>query len=232
MKVSVHQPQYLPWLGYFDKIINSDIFVFLDCVQYKHREFQNRNRIRTQKGWMWLTVPVITHNAREQLVSQTKINNAFPWQRRHLNAIKNSYGKTPYFEKYFPFFENIYNKKWDRLIELNLTIINYILCQLRVKTNIMFESDIKTSSTGTNRIIEICKKINADTYLSGIGGKNYLKQELFTKENISLEYKTFKHPVYDQINTSSAEQFQPFMSIIDLIFMYGEKSREILENKL
>ena len=232
MKVAVHQPQYLPWLGYFDKIMTCDTFVFLDCVRYKHREFQNRNRIRTPKGWMWLTVPIINRRQHEQIISETKINNTFAWQRKHLHALKAYYEKCPYFDKYFSFFQDIYSRKWDKLIELNVYIINYLNSQFKIKTKIIFESDIGTSTTGTERIIEICKKINATSYVSGIGGKNYLRSNRFQEENISLEYKDFKHPIYKQLYSSNDNDFQMHMSAIDLLFNYGEKSRDFLTSKL
>jgi hypothetical protein len=232
MKIAVHQPQYLPWLGYFDKMAHCDAFVFLDSVQYKHREFQNRNRIRTPEGWMWLTVPVSTHGAREQLISDTKINNTFPWQRKHLHAIKNNYERSQYFSKHFPFFLDLYSKRWETLIELNVHIINYIAGQLKIKTEIMFESDIKTTTKASARILEICKKLNAETYVSGIGGKNYLKEDIFKQENIIVDYKDFKHPTYTQLYMRDKNNFEPYMSAIDLLFNHGEKSREILFSTL
>jgi len=233
MTISVHQPQYLPWLGFFDKIKHSDCFVFLDCVQYKHREFQNRNKIRTPDDWMWLTVPIVVRGPKEQILSQTRINNSFPWQRKHLNAIKSYYSGTPYFDKYFPFLEDIYaNKTWEKLVELNVFIINYLLGELRINTRIEFESDCETHSRATERIIEICKKLNADTYLSGIGGKNYLNENRFKEENIELIYREFKHPVYRQNFSKQHDFFISHMSIIDLLFNHGEKSGEIMEGKI
>lgn len=233
MTISVHQPQYLPWLGFFDKIKHSDYFVFLDCVQYKHREFQNRNKIRTPENWTWLTVPIVTRGFKEQIISETAINNSFPWQRKHLNAIKTCYQGTPYFDKYFAFFEDIFtNKTWGRLVELNVFIINYLIGELQIHTEIEFESDLQTNSRGTERIIEICKKVGADTYLSGIGGKHYLNESRFRDENIKLIYREFKHPVYRQNFNRQHDFFISHMSVIDLLFNHGEKSGEIIEGKI
>ena len=107
MKVAVHQPQYLPWIGYFDKIIKSDCFVFLDKVQYKHREFQNRNKIRSKDGWMWLTVPVISKGKGRQSIDEVEIDNSLDWQKDHCRSLQVCYGKSEYFDEYFPFFEDI-----------------------------------------------------------------------------------------------------------------------------
>ncbi|MCM8819267.1 MAG: WbqC family protein [Candidatus Omnitrophica bacterium] len=227
MIVSVHQPQYLPWLGYFHKIANSDCFVFLDCVQYKKREFQNRNRIRTKDGWVWLTVPVISKDKENQLICQVKINNDFPWQRKHLNSIKLSYKEAPYFFSYIGFFEEVYSKKWLNLIDLNLAIINFLLEKFSIKTPIKFLSQLNIKSTKTERIIEICKSLGADTYLSGIGGKDYLDEELFKKNNIKLIYQEFKHPIYRQCYSPFISQ----LSAIDLLFNCGDGSIKILLGK-
>jgi len=219
MILSVHQPQYLPWLGYFDKIAKSDCFVFLDCVQYKKREFQNRNKIRTRDGWIWLTVPVISKSKGFQLINEVLINNSIGWQNKHLKSIICCYKNAKYFNEHIGFFENIYNKKFEKLIDINLAIIYYLLEQFSIKTKIFFESSLSISTKKTQRIIDICKKLNADTYLSGIGGKDYLDEELFEKENIKLIYQDFKHPVYKQCY----EPFIPYMSAIDFLFNCGKE---------
>ncbi|MCX7661285.1 MAG: WbqC family protein [Candidatus Omnitrophica bacterium] len=231
MIVSVHQPQYLPWIGYFHKILKSDAFVFLDCVQYKTREFQNRNRIRTDKGWIWLTVPVITKGKRQQKISEVLIDNSSPWQRKHILSLETYYRKAEFFERYYPFFLETYQRSWKRLMELNVHIISYILKELSINTNIYFESEIGTNSTGTERIIQICKKLNAEVYLSGIGGKDYLNEERFKEEGINLVYQDFKHPIYTQQFMRNKDDFVFNLSIVDLLFNLGpEKSRKLLES--
>ncbi|MEW6009197.1 MAG: WbqC family protein [Candidatus Omnitrophota bacterium] len=225
MIISVHQPQYLPWLGFFDKIAKSDCFVFLDEVQYKSREFQNRNKIRTKDGWIWLSVPVITKGKGRQRISQVLIDNEFPWARQHLASLKTWYAKAKFFKGYLPFFEETYARKWEKLIDLNIHIINFLLKQLSITTPIYFESKLRISSIKTERIIEICKKIEADTYLSGIGGKEYLEEDKFSLANIKLVYQDFSHPEYGQL----FKPFIPFMSVVDLLFNHGEDSLKILQ---
>jgi hypothetical protein len=229
MIISVHQPQYLPWLGYFDKIAKSDCFVFLDKVQYKEREFQNRNKIRTEKGWMWLTVPVISGDEGRQKINEVKIDNEIPWQRKHRGSIKTAYSAAANLKEYDAFLEEIYSKKWVWLQDLNVHIISFILKELSITTPITFESDLNILATKTQRIIDICKKLNADTYLSGIGGKEYLEEELFAQNGITLRYQEFKHPVYRQQFMKNSEDFIPYMSIVDLLFNEGPRSREILK---
>jgi len=228
MIVSVHQPQYIPWLGYFDKIAQSDIFIFLDCVQYKAREFQNRNKIRTDKGWIWLTVPVVTQGKSRQKISEICIDNELPWKRQHLNSWKSWYGRSAFFDAYFPFLEDTYGREWERLIDLNVHIIMYVLKQLAIPTRIYFESTFDVQAVKTERIIELCKKIKAGTYLSGAGGKAYLVEERFHEEGITLEYQHFTHPVYAQLFQTQESNFIPYLSLWDLLFNVGERSRDVL----
>jgi len=224
MIISVHQPQYIPWLGYFDKIAQSDKFVFLDNVQYKEREFQNRNKIRTKDGSTWLTVPVISKGEGRQKISEVKIDNGIAWQRKHLASLRTSYARAAYFKDYYSYFEEVLGRQWVYLKDLNIEIINFILKKLSIDTSIAFESDLDVVTMSTQRIIDICQKLKADAYLSGSGGKDYLEEELFLKADLKLIYQKFDHPRYQQCY----EPFEPYMSIIDLLFNYGEGAKEIL----
>lgn len=222
--LAVHQIQYLPTLSYFHKIANCDFFVFLDDVQYKKREFQNRNKIRTPHGWEYLTVPVLTKGKFFQKLNDVLINNSYDWRKEHLKSIQQNYHKSKYFKNYEYFFQNIYSKVWERLIDVSFEIIKFLLDVFEIKTPFCFSSELNISTTKTQRIIDICKKLSADTYLSGIGGKDYLDEELFKKENINLIYQDFKYPIYQQLYSG----FESYLSSIDLIFNCGPESKNIL----
>ncbi|MDD5730524.1 MAG: WbqC family protein [Candidatus Omnitrophica bacterium] len=228
MIISVHQPQYIPWLGYFDKIAKSDCFVFLDRVQYKDREFQNRNKIRTNRGPLWLTVPVATKGQGRQDICDVLIDNDRPWRRQHLKSLKAWYAKAEFFGEHIKFFEETYARDWKKLVDLNVHIVNHLLKQLAINKNIYFESSLNINAAKTDRIIEICRKLKADTYLSGIGGKGYLEEEKFLEAGIKLAYQDFTHPVYRQQFMSGENDFMPYLSVIDLLFNEGIKSLEIL----
>jgi len=228
MIVSVHQPQYLPWIGYFDKIDKSDCFVFLDTVQYKPREFQNRNKICVKGGWLWLTVPVNVKGHYKQSILDVEIDNEKAWNAKHKKNLISWYGNTQFFNTYFPFFEEVYNKKCNKLVDLNVMIIKYLLEKLKTDRPVYFESEIGTTKMGTDRIIEICQKLRANTYLSGIGGKDYLEEEKFLKAGITLKYQEFNHPNYRQHYESQTQSFQPYMSVIDLLFNEGTRSIDII----
>jgi hypothetical protein len=226
MIVSIHQPQYLPWLGYFDKIKRSDIFVFLDNVQFKKNEWQNRNKIKTDKKWQWLTVPII--HKFPQKINEVKINNTVSWRKKHLNALYNHYSKAKYFKKFIPFFDKTFNMEWENLVDINIYMITYLTEALGIRLKKFIKaSELKLREESTERLIDICKQLNADTYLSGKNGANYMNTELFKKEDLEIIYQKYQHPVYCQLY----EGFEPFMSVVDLLFNCGPDSLSVLESR-
>ena len=230
MILTGHQPNYLPYLGFFHKITQADTFAILDNVQFVKRGpfgWMNRNRIRAQDGWIWLTVPVLTKGKYQQLIMDTKINNDYSWAKKHFHAIYYNYHRAKYFKKYIGFFEDIYKRHWDNFSDLSIEIIRYIIKDLGIDIKIVECSKIGVSGKATEYVIDMCKKLKADTYLSGIHGKDYLNENLFLKENIRLIYQEFIHPVYKQLFRG----FIPSLSIIDLLFNYGPQSLDILMDR-
>jgi hypothetical protein len=201
--VSIHQPTYLPWLGFFNKIISSEKFVFLDDVQYEKNGYQNRNKIRTHEGDIWLTVPVKTKST--TLLKNVEIDYSFDWIKKHTKSIELNYSKTRFFNNYWDELKKIYNKKHYNLITLNIDIINFLINKLNIKTEIIFSSNLKIYEKGSDRILKICKELNADTYISGIGGKAYLNQ-IF-------------------------EPFHSNMAVIDLLFNEGDNAEKIIKKQ-
>ncbi|MFH2024284.1 MAG: WbqC family protein [bacterium] len=223
MIVGIHQPQFFPWIGYFDKIKKSDIFVLLDDVQFKKNEWQNRNRIKTACCPQWLTVPVSYHFPEK--IAEVKINNRVDWRRKHLNAFTTNYGKAAYFTSITKLLTELYEKDWEYLVDLNMASIETIIEFLGVKTKIVRSSTIETIGSSTERLVSICQHFRTDCYLSGQGGKDYLDESLFDKANIRIIYQKFEHPVYQQC----FEGFNSHLSIIDLLFNCGPESKAILE---
>jgi len=224
MILSVHQPHYLPWIGYFHKLEKSDMFVFLDNVQYKKREFQNRNKIKTPDGWTWLTVPVLTKGRYKQLIKEVMVDNSKDWRHEHWKSIKRCYNRAPFFQEYYDVFEELYSQKWERLAELNIHVVKFLMSFLKIETPCFLESKFDIDATSTERIIQLCKHLKADVYLSGVGGKAYMDEERFKEEGITLRYQEFKHPEYYQLYGN----FEPYMSVIDLLFNHGNHSRDLL----
>ncbi len=224
MIVSIHQPQYLPWLGYFDKIVRSDAFVFLDNVQFKKNEWQNRNKIKTSDGWQWLSVPVIHRFT--QKISEVEINNTVQWSRKHLNALVTHYSRAPFFKDYIDFFERTYAQEWKYLADINVHMVKYLAEALGLtKKKLVLASELETREGSTERLIDICQKMGGDVYLSGKDGAKYMDVELFKQEGIQVVFQNYVHPRYDQLYGD----FEPFLSVIDLLFNCGPESLSILK---
>jgi len=218
MIVAGHQPNYLPWLGFFHKMKNCDVFTIEDNLQFVYREFHNRNRIKTPNGIRWLTVPI--HNGRKrQPICDVKICNNIKWQRKHWLTLQSSYGRAPYWHKYEDFFRETYNKKWDRLIDLNLHLIMGIRDFLKIKTKIVFASELEVSGKKNELILAQLKALGADTLLSGTGALDYLNFKLFKDEGIKVMIQDFKHPTYTQL----WGKFVPNLSVVDFLFCTGGK---------
>jgi hypothetical protein len=226
MKAVIHQPQYFPYPGFFHKLTEADIFVILDNTQYDQR-FSNRNKILTSTGVSWITVPIDKHQ-HFKLNKDVEIFN-LPWKEKHLKSILYSYSKSKFFDNYFEFFKKFYEKEWKFLIDLNITSLIKIIEFLGIKINIMRESEINVKGKSTERLVNICKNIGADTYISGKGlpGKKYMDEEMFEKNGIRLEFNNYKPVAYDQNFT---DEFVPNLSIIDMLFNVGPDSLKLIKN--
>ncbi len=227
MIATIHQPQYLPWLGYFDKADRSDVFILLDDVQFKKNDWQNRNKICASQGGQWLTVPVIHDFG--QKINEVKINNKINWRQAHLKALQMNYSKAPFFKEYIGLFEKIYGMEWDFLININIYLIKELIDLLGIQTKIVLSSEFQVSDERTQRLIDLCESVGADIYLAGADSGNYMDFEKFKKGGVSLMIQDFRHPVYQQRWT---KDFLSCMSVVDLAFNYGDKSLTILRGEL
>ena len=222
--VAVHQPQYLPWLGYFDKIDKADVFVLLDNVQFKKNEWQNRNKIKTAQGWMWLTVPVLYKYPNH--IDEVQINNRIDWRKKHLRALEINYQKAPYFRNFFPEVEHFYAEDSDFISEANRASVLMLLRMLGIHRETEIASVLgHLPEEPSERLAAICETVKADTYLSGAGGKDYLDLEPFNDKGITVLFQDFKHPVYMQLYGD----FIPNLSLLDLLFNCGPDSLKVLE---
>lgn len=225
MRVTILQPSYLPWLGFFEQMSRSDKFVLLDDVQYTRRDWRNRNKVRVKEGWVWLTVPVQQKSRFSQSLLETRIDNSVSWRRKHLETLRQHYCKAPFFEKYFPRCQQVYEKDWTFLFDLCLETINLIKEEMGIETPLLRSSEMKPGGEKTERLVSICRELGATHYLSGESGSNYIAEEDFSSQGIALEYQNYEHPVYPQRYTG----FVPHLSAIDLLFNCGEQSLGILK---
>ena len=224
MILTAHQPVYLPWLGLFHKISLAETFVYFDQVQYLPKDWMNRNKIRTKSGSIWLTVPVLRKGYRDLKTSEIEINNSIDWQKKHFRSISLNYKKSPYFENYIPFFEDVYSRKWKFLGELNEYMLKWFLDELGIKVNFLNANDFKFQGEKSSLILNMCKELNASTYIFGMLGKDYADVQEFEKNNIGLIFQNYNHPKYSQLY----REFISHMSVIDLLFNHGPKSLEII----
>ena len=220
--VGIRQPGYMAHTGFFKRIQSCDIFVYLDDVLYEKRRWDNRNYINSSTGKVLLTVPAL-HKS-DQNFNEVKIANDENWGIKHLKAIERSYRRAPYFDKYWSHIEAILSKKWEKLIDLNFAIIEFCNKGLEITTKTIKSSELNVNLKSTERLVEICKKLNADTYFSGASGKNYMDEELFQKENIDVIHENFISEKYKQLHG----EFVPNLACIDLLFNEGENAKNIL----
>ena len=211
MILSIHQPAFLPWLGYFDKIVSSDIFIFLDNVQFEKNSFTNRNFIKSSNGPLLLTLPVLHKGHMNKKINEILINDQVKWKSKHLSSIKQNYKKSINFSK------NI-----DKLIQIyefdNLFFSDYCYQQLlfwmsefKIKTKIVIASEVGINDFKSDLILNLCKEYSATKYISGPMGLDYLDIESFNQNNIKIEFQNFIHPVYNQCYGDFIEK----MSIVD-----------------
>ena len=226
--VAIHQPEYLPWLGFFKKMMNSEIFVFLDDAQFTKKGWQNRNQIRTKDGMTLLSIPVHAHSYPK--INEITIDNNKNWSKRHKKSILYNYARAPYFEEFKDFIESVFEKKFEYLVDLNAEIIKRVMNELEIKSKIIFSSDLKISKKGSDMVLDICKAVGADYYITGtVWAQSHLRIDEFKKSNIHVEFQKFQHPTYKQFHG----EFMPGMSIIDLLFNEGKDgAKEILENSV
>ena len=223
MIIAVHQPQYLPWLGYFDKIDRADVFILLDNVQFKKNEWQNRNRIKTAQGPQWLTVPVLYRFP--QLICEVGINSKERWQHKQRQSILSNYRKAPCWSLLEPFFEEIFTKEWQTIAALNIHVVRELASLMGITTPLHVASELPVFPEDPDeRLIAITRHFGADTYLAGSGGHGYMDMLKYENAGIQVVFQEYHHPEYQQM----FGEFEPFMSVVDLIYNHGQDSIEII----
>lgn len=223
---AIHQPQYLPYLGFFHKIYHSDVYVVLDDVQYHRRGVQNRNKVKTSTGWQWLTVPII-HQSGGQLIRNVEIKQTTQWQNDHWKTLVFNYSPAPYFDLYRKELKQILFANYTFLSTLNMVLIEWVLKILDIRLPIFYSSQLETIGQKTERIVSICQAVDADCYLSGPGGKQYMAIDSFEEAGIGVQWQNFNPPVYEQ--RFPHVEFIPNLSILDVLFNCGPATIQFLQ---
>ena len=224
-KVAIHQPQYIPWTAYFDKILQSDIFIFLDDVQFQKNGLQNRNQIKTPQGKAWLTLPV--KHSFGQLINEVKIDSSQS-KIKHLRSLEMNYARAPYFSEVYEMVSSILEEEDNSISHISIKLIEKILCYLEYKGEIVLSSDFSIQSKASNLILDLCVAVEAEQYLSGLGGQDYLVKSDFERGGIEVKFQQFSLPEYKQCFPKAG--FIPDLSILDLLFNEGVGSKDIIKS--
>ena len=216
--VGIHQPNFMPWLGYFYKIKQSNIFVFLDDVQIQKTGASYTNRVSINNGGksQYITMP-IKKNSNNLNINEVKYLDE-RWKNKLFRTLQGSYAKAPFFKENKEFIFELINFKVDNIAQYNINFIKKISQRLDLDTKFVKSSDFDISTTSTQRLIDLIKKVDGNIYLSGSGGDNYQEHDMYKKENIKLIYNKIPSFKYIQVKT---EEFINGLSIIDAIFNIG-----------
>lgn len=226
MIVAIHQPNYLPYLGFFHKLAQADHFILLDSVDFVDDLFQQRNKIKTPQGWAWLSVPV-QHVGHKPLIRDVLIAESArsTWGRKHWRTLQMNYSRSPHFKTYAPALEELFcGREWTRLVDVSEALIRLIAQWLRIETPLQRSSELPGEGHRTELLVSLCRATGATVYLSGGTGAHYLETAQFPAAGIELRYQSFKHPVYPQ----SFGEFIPNLCALDFLFQCGPESHHLL----
>lgn len=227
MVISTHQPYFIPYPGFFDKARQSDVFIILDTVQFPQgTTWISRNRLKNDQGTLWLTVPVWKKGLGLQRICDVRICHAFRWVAKQLASLRSAYARAPYVADHLPFIEATYQRRFEKLIDLNLTFIHYLFQQLNIDTEIKLLSELNIQSTGHQLLVDICRQLKASVYLAQRAAASYLDSSLFQRAGLEIEFLKPSAPVYPQL-------WGPFianLSVFDLLFNCGPKAHHIMLN--
>jgi hypothetical protein len=225
VKCVILQPSYIPWRGYFHQIQKADLFVFYDDVQYDDRGWRNRNRVKTEHGTKWLTIPVYSQGVQ---VTRTPIRDVRiawdrPWAKKHWETIRHSYGHAPHFADYAPLLADFYIRRGDSLADFTIELTIALAWQLGLTdTRFLRSSSLRVEGTKTDRLLALLAAVGASHYISGPSARAYIDEEKVRAARVTLEYMTYDYPEYEQLYPP----YDPQVSILDLLFMKGADAGE------
>lgn len=223
MIVTIHQPDFIPWLGFFDRWAKSDLYIILDDVQFLRRGWHHRDRIKTKNGLAWLTVPVKTKGKYQEQIKNIEIDNSNNWKRKHLETIRIAYAQSPLFSDIFCLLEKVYAKEKRFLVDLNMELLDLMAGQFEIKAPRRFSSDLDVEGSSTQKLVNLVEKAGGDIYLSGQGARDYIDESLFKEKGIEVMWQEFESPTYPQPHG----EFVPGLSAIDYIFNCRDERKNV-----
>ena len=213
MIVSIHQPAYLPWLGYLDRIAQSDTFIFLDMVQFEKNSFTNRNRIKTANGPLWLTVPVLSQGHIGKTLLDLKIDNRQDWKTRHLRSIEQNYRKAPFFAERFARFAALYDVVEDGLADFCFRQLRFWADEFALSARILRARDLAAAGSKSDLVVSLCHAVNATEYLSGPQGRSYLDETTFARAGIKVARPLLRNAKMTITTNSSVKPMVTWKSV-------------------
>src|SRR5688500_18326170 len=229
MRVAIHQPHFLPWLGYLHRMARADAFVLLDHVQFERRNYQNRTMIRMDGEARWFTVPVVQRSQKERIVEKLVDNResgARGWGPGHLRTLQHAYRQAPFASHYLPQLRRIFEAEWERLVDLNQASLGLLREAFGIRTPLVKSSELAVEGARGDLIFNICRAVGADRLLAGLGGsRGYLDVEGFARGGVRVEFHQFCHPQYRQCG---APPFLAGLSAVDMLLNCGPASGELL----
>ncbi|AIF53639.1 WbqC family protein [Pelosinus sp. UFO1] len=226
--VVIHQPDFLSYLGFFDRLLKCDLYVILDHVQYLRgsRSWMNRDKIKTPQGEKWLTIAV-EKAPRDTPINQIMLEKSDEWRINNLNLLRENYRKACFFTEIFPYVEEMYSFKCERMMDFNIKALEILLELLDIKVEMMLSSTLNVQNKSNEMLVDILQKVHATRYLSGIGARDYYDPEPFISAKIEVSWQDFNHPIYPQLYGA----FIPYLSTIDMLFNCGiTQSRDIIRS--
>lgn len=224
--VCIHQPDFAPWLGFFDRLLEADIFVILDNVQFVRSGWHHRDKIKTPGGAQWLTVPVIKKGRYHQAINEVEIDNSRDWRAKHLRTIQTFYGKADCFDEVYPAIDDIYAGKCDRLIDLNMRLLVWLMERMKIDIDIRFASELGVKGAKNDLLVGIVQSVSGDLYLTGQGARSYLDEKRFAEAEIGVRWQSYRHPTYPQLH----DPFIPQLSSLDCLLNCGPAAAAILRS--
>jgi len=230
MLVAIHQPNYLPWIGYLDRMVKADVFVILDHVQFERRNYQNRTQILIEGEPRWLTVPVVQLSQKEKIIDKRVDNSetdSRQWGPNHFKTLRYAYRKAPFFDQYAPRLQEILESRWDLLVDLNMATLQFLRDAYGIRTPLRLSSEMNPEGARSELLLDICRRVGpGSAFLGGLGGsRRYLDHEAFTRAGIGVQWQQLEHPVYPQCHGG---EFVRGLTSLDLLFNAGPRAGEIL----